>query len=72
VFFVSAAFHELLVSIPIHKIRLWAFTGMMAQVSDLCGMPPKAAEFFFVVVVLYGLLVDQHADPVDYPHSHVS
>lgn len=30
-FFVSAVFHELLVSIPCHTMRLWAFFGMMAQ-----------------------------------------
>jgi len=31
VFFVSAAFHELLVSVPCHTFRLWAFFGMMGQ-----------------------------------------
>ncbi|XP_039110120.1 diacylglycerol O-acyltransferase 1 isoform X4 [Hyaena hyaena] len=31
VFFASAFFHEYLVSIPLHMFRLWAFTGMMAQ-----------------------------------------
>jgi len=30
-FFVSAVFHELLVSVPCHTFRLWAFFGMMAQ-----------------------------------------
>uniref|UniRef100_A0A8C0L3C8 O-acyltransferase n=1 Tax=Canis lupus dingo TaxID=286419 RepID=A0A8C0L3C8_CANLU len=32
VFFASAFFHEYLVSIPLHMFRLWAFTGMMAQI----------------------------------------
>mmetsp|Transcript_85978 Transcript_85978/g.248270 ORF Transcript_85978/g.248270 Transcript_85978/m.248270 type:complete len:245 (-) Transcript_85978:52-786(-) len=30
-FFVSAVFHEVLVSIPCHTFRLWSFFGMMAQ-----------------------------------------
>jgi len=32
VFFVSAFFHEYLVSIPLHMFRLWAFNGMLAQI----------------------------------------
>ncbi|CAJ0577144.1 unnamed protein product, partial [Mesorhabditis spiculigera] len=32
VFFVSAAFHEYLVSVPLSMFRLWAYYGMMAQV----------------------------------------
>lgn len=31
VFFASAFFHEYLVSVPLRMFRLWAFTGMMAQ-----------------------------------------
>uniref|UniRef100_A0A3P9JNY8 O-acyltransferase n=1 Tax=Oryzias latipes TaxID=8090 RepID=A0A3P9JNY8_ORYLA len=31
VFFLSAFFHEYLVSVPLRMFRLWAFTGMMAQ-----------------------------------------
>jgi len=31
VFIFSAAFHELLVSVPCHVFRFWAFLGMMAQ-----------------------------------------
>ncbi|KAI6199476.1 O-acyltransferase [Aphelenchoides besseyi] len=32
VFFVSAFFHEYLVSVPLHMFRLWAFNGMLAQI----------------------------------------
>jgi diacylglycerol O-acyltransferase-1 len=32
VFFVSAVFHEVLVGVPLHMLRLWAFWGLMAQV----------------------------------------
>jgi hypothetical protein len=31
-FFASAALHEVLVSVPCHTFRLWAFAGMMLQV----------------------------------------
>ncbi|KTF77164.1 hypothetical protein cypCar_00040023 [Cyprinus carpio] len=32
VFFMSAFFHEYLVSVPLKMFRLWAFLGMMAQI----------------------------------------
>jgi len=32
VFLVSAFFHEFLISVPCHLIRLWAFLGMMSQI----------------------------------------
>ncbi len=32
VFFVSAVFHELLVGVPLHMLRGWAFWGIMGQV----------------------------------------
>lgn len=32
VFFISAVFHEVLVGVPLHMVRLWAFWGLMAQV----------------------------------------
>ena len=31
VFFVSAVFHEVLVSVPLHVFKLYAFWGMVAQ-----------------------------------------
>ena len=32
VFVVSAVFHEFLVSVPCHTVRVWALLGMMSQV----------------------------------------
>eukprot|EP00887_Chlorella_sp_A99_P006596 scaffold3.g6596.t1 len=32
VFFVSAVFHEVLVGVPLHMLRMWSFWGIMAQV----------------------------------------
>jgi diacylglycerol O-acyltransferase-1 len=31
VFFLSAVFHEVLVSVPFHMVRPWSFLGMMMQ-----------------------------------------
>lgn len=33
VFFISAFFHEYLVSVPLKTFKIWAFMGMMGQVS---------------------------------------
>ena len=35
VFFISAFFHEYLVSVPLRMFNLWAFSGMMMQVNKL-------------------------------------
>ena len=37
VFFVSAVFHELVLGVPLHMVRLWAFAGIMLQVSRTGG-----------------------------------
>lgn len=34
VFFISAFFHEYLVSVPLKTFKVWAFLGMMGQVSE--------------------------------------
>ena len=31
VFAVSATFHELLIGLPLHMVRCWAFVGVMSQ-----------------------------------------
>ena len=41
VFFISAGFHEVLVGVPLHMLRLWAFWGLMLQVGMGTG-PGKA------------------------------
>jgi ABC-type amino acid transport system permease subunit len=32
VFFVSAVFHELVLGVPLHMVRFWAFLGIILQV----------------------------------------
>ena len=36
VFAISAAFHELLIGLPLHMVKLWAFIGLMFQACFLC------------------------------------
>lgn len=36
VFAISAAFHELLIGLPLHMITFWAFIGLMCQVGHQC------------------------------------
>ncbi|KAG2382012.1 hypothetical protein C9374_005804 [Naegleria lovaniensis] len=40
VFFVSAVFHELIISIPFHTVKAWAFSAMMVQM-PLCFLTKK-------------------------------
>ena len=42
-FFVSAVFHELLLGVPLHMVRLWAFAGIMFQVRP--GVGGGSGEF---------------------------
>ena len=35
VFFISAFFHEYLVSVPLKTFKTWAFMGMMGQVNNI-------------------------------------
>lgn len=41
VFAVSAFFHELLVGLPLHMVRCWAFIGVMSQVLIQTALPMK-------------------------------
>jgi hypothetical protein len=40
VFFISAIFHELIISVPFHTVKLWSFFGMMAQM-PMCYFTKK-------------------------------
>lgn len=39
-FFLSAVFHEVLIAVPLHRIKGYAFWGMMGQVSSLLQDQP--------------------------------
>lgn len=46
VFFVSALGHEVVVGVPLHMLRGWAFWGIMLQVSHQCNL----ISLFYTVI----------------------
>lgn len=50
VFFVSAFFHEYLVSVPLRTYKTWAFMGMMAQASCYFNTSNVQTELFSKVM----------------------
>ncbi len=44
VFFVSAVFHELVMGVPLHCVRLWAFAGIMLQVRHAAASQQLSPE----------------------------
>ena len=58
VFAVSAAFHELLIGLPLHMVTFWAFIGLMCQVRSLWSSfrePDKC-----ITLHTYGRVVGGH------------
>ena len=41
-FGVSAVFHEILIAVPLHGIKGYAFWGMLGQVRQLPPLPPPS------------------------------
>ncbi|KAK7873998.1 hypothetical protein R5R35_013410 [Gryllus longicercus] len=74
VFFISAFFHEYLVSIPLRTFKTWAFMGMMAQVplSILSRyMEKKWGPRFGNIVVWSSLMLGQPLCIMMYYHDYV-
>ena len=53
VFAISAAFHELLIGLPLHMITFWAFIGLMCQVRIPKKLHPYLQCEFACVVPLH-------------------
>ena len=51
VFFISAFFHEYLVSVPLRMFNLWAFSGMMMQVKINTAI--LFAYLYYIYLYLY-------------------
>lgn len=51
VFFISAFFHEYLVSVPLKTFKIWAFMGMMGQVR----LPPACFDYTLLTVQILTL-----------------
>lgn len=56
VFFISAFFHEYLVSVPLKTFKIWAFMGMIGQVSS--NKTFKKYWFIFFLVFFGGLKIE--------------
>lgn len=74
VFFVSAFFHEYLVSVPLKTFKIWAFMGMMAQVplSYISRfMEKKIGPRFGNLVVWASIIMGQPLCIMIYYHDYV-
>lgn len=74
VFFVSAFFHEYLVSVPLKTFKIWAFLGMMGQVplSHISKfMETKCGPRWGNVVVWASVIVGQPLCIMIYYHDYV-
>ncbi|XP_063234799.1 diacylglycerol O-acyltransferase 1 isoform X2 [Bacillus rossius redtenbacheri] len=74
VFFISAFFHEYLVSVPLRTFKIWAFTGMMGQiplsyVSRM--MEKKFGPRWGNIVVWSSLIIGQPLCIMMYYHDYV-
>ncbi|KRT86267.1 hypothetical protein AMK59_780 [Oryctes borbonicus] len=74
VFFVSAFFHEYLVSVPLKTFKVWAFMGMMGQIplSFISRfMEVKVGDRWGNVVVWASLIIGQPLCIMIYYHDYV-
>ena len=71
VFFVSAFFHEYLVSVPLKMFRVWAFAGMMIQVpfAYIVAQFPEHPQFANTLVWL-SLIIGQPLAILMYYHDY--
>ncbi|ODM96870.1 Diacylglycerol O-acyltransferase 1 [Orchesella cincta] len=75
-FFISAFFHEYLVSVPLRTYKIWAFCGMMAQIplSSLCKLvvgPNQERQRWGNVIVWGSLILGQPLCIMMYYHDYV-
>jgi diacylglycerol O-acyltransferase-1 len=74
VFFVSAFFHEYLVSVPLKTFKIWAFLGMMSQI-PLSYMSKflerNVGERWGNIIVWTSLIIGQPLCIMVYYHDYV-
>ncbi|GAX78660.1 hypothetical protein CEUSTIGMA_g6098.t1 [Chlamydomonas eustigma] len=76
VFFVSAVFHELILGVPLHMVRFWAFTGIMLQVpliliSDRINRALKSDNWGNIIFWLSFCVVGQPVTMLIYYHDYL-
>jgi len=77
VFLVSAFFHEFLISVPCHTVRLWAFLGMMSQVplvylTKIIDARLEGSQLGNVIFWMSFCIFGQPAAILLYYYSHVT
>lgn len=70
VFFVSAFFHEYLVSVPLKMFRMWAFTGMLIQLPWARFVSAYFNNHFANVAVWVSLIIGQPLCILMYYHDY--
>lgn len=70
VFFVSAFFHEYLVSVPLKLFRMWAFTGMLMQLPMARFVSSYFNNHFANVAVWVSLIIGQPLCILMYYHDY--
>ena len=70
VFFVSAFFHEYLVSVPLKMFRIWAFTGMLIQLPWARFVSAYFNNQFANVAVWVSLIIGQPLCILMYYHDY--
>lgn len=70
VFFVSAFFHEYLVSVPLKLFRMWAFTGMLIQLPWARFVSSYVNSNFANVAVWVSLIIGQPLCILMYYHDY--
>lgn len=70
VFFVSAFFHEYLVSVPLKMFRMWAFTGMLIQLPWARFVSAYFNNQFANVAVWISLIIGQPLCILMYYHDY--
>ncbi|CAH1779899.1 unnamed protein product, partial [Owenia fusiformis] len=70
VFFASAFFHEYLVSVPLRMFRLWAFSGMLAQIPYAIFVAKYLHGKYGNMAVWISLIIGQPTAILMYVHDY--
>ncbi|XP_062500877.1 diacylglycerol O-acyltransferase 1-like isoform X2 [Corticium candelabrum] len=70
VFFISAFFHEFLVSVPLRMLRAWAFVGMISQIPLAYATSRLLKGYLGNIVVWLSLILGQPIAVLMYFHDY--
>ncbi|XP_033626519.1 diacylglycerol O-acyltransferase 1-like [Asterias rubens] len=70
VFFISAIFHEYLLSVPLHMFRLWGFMGMIMQIPLAMFVSAFLSGFTANMAVWVSIIIGQPIAVLMYVHDY--